>query len=76
MRANSTIRLLAISRVEVAKSSIIQSIRCSTRVSPLSKPDLSQAGAHLDHGACGCCIYQRIKRGLYAPPTSLDRQRW
>ena len=48
MRANSTIRLLAISRIEVAKSSIIQSIRCSTRVSPLSKPDQPQAASEIE----------------------------
>jgi hypothetical protein len=36
----------------------------------------SGAGASLDLGAFGRYMYQRIKRGLYAPPTSLDRQRW
>jgi hypothetical protein len=39
-------------------------------------PHRALAGASLDHGASGYYIYQRIKRGLYAPPTSLDRQRW
>ena len=34
-------------------------------------PHRALADASLDHGACGCYMYQRIKRGLYAPPTSL-----
>jgi hypothetical protein len=33
-------------------------------------PHRALADASLDHGACGCYLYQRIKRGLYAPPTS------
>ena len=34
-------------------------------------PYRALAGASLDRGAYGCYMYQRIKRGLYAPPTSL-----
>jgi hypothetical protein len=42
----------------------------------LSGHPRSQTRERLDRGRCGCYMPERIQRGLYAPPTSLDRQRW